>query len=124
MTLNANTLANRYLNNLEKEKRLDGFKNFFEDKKTGLPDNTDFDCVLRPKIDMENSQTQSAQCSSAEEDSDFRRYLAKNNSLKLTEQSSSAVAIPFLLLKKKDGGHRLCMDYRQLNSCLECDMYP
>ncbi|KAF0746803.1 Uncharacterized protein FWK35_00022555, partial [Aphis craccivora] len=42
----------------------------------------------------------------------------------LVEPSTSPRAAPVVLAKKKDGTHRLCIDYRRLNDVTESDAYP
>ena len=42
----------------------------------------------------------------------------------ITEPSSSAWASPLLLVEKKDGTIRLCVDYRKLSSVSRRDAYP
>jgi Reverse transcriptase (RNA-dependent DNA polymerase) len=54
----------------------------------------------------------------------LRRYLEENMSMGLIEQLANDIASPILFVKKKDCSLRLCVDYRQLNNCLERDMYP
>lgn len=42
----------------------------------------------------------------------------------IVERSNSPWASPILLVKKKDGSYRFCVDYRKLNSCTVRDSYP
>lgn len=42
----------------------------------------------------------------------------------IIEKSTSPYASPILLVKKKDGGHRLCVDYRALNKITEKERFP
>ncbi|KAG6452699.1 hypothetical protein O3G_MSEX007747 [Manduca sexta] len=47
--------------------------------------------------------------------------LLKNN---IIRESSSAYASPIILVRKKGGDYRLCVDYRKLNSMTVKDKYP
>ncbi|GBM00253.1 Transposon Ty3-I Gag-Pol polyprotein [Araneus ventricosus] len=42
----------------------------------------------------------------------------------ITEESSGPWATPIVLVKKKDGSTRFCVDYRNLNEITKKDSYP
>jgi hypothetical protein len=42
----------------------------------------------------------------------------------IIEESTSPYASPILLVNKKEGGFRLCVDYRALNKVTEKERYP
>ena len=59
--------------------------------------------------------------------SEFEAVKAHINQLLETQiirESSSPYASPIVLVKKKDGSLRMCVDYRQLNSKTRKDSFP
>jgi hypothetical protein len=54
----------------------------------------------------------------------LKAYIETNLANGFTQQSSSPAAAPILFAKKKDGGLRLCVDYRALNSGTIKNRYP
>lgn len=53
-----------------------------------------------------------------------RKIVAELLSAGIIEESQSPYASPVLLVKKKEGGYRMCVDYRALNKITEKERYP
>lgn len=54
----------------------------------------------------------------------LREELSKMFDENIIEESESPYAPPVVLISKKDGGTRVCIDYRQLNNITVPDRYP
>ena len=52
------------------------------------------------------------------------RQLKKMQATGVIQPSSSPWASPVVLVKKKDGSHRFCVDYRELNTVTKADTFP
>ena len=52
------------------------------------------------------------------------RQLRKMQATGVIQPSSSPWASPVVMVKKKDGSHRFCVDYRVLNSVTKADTFP
>ena len=60
----------------------------------------------------------------AEKDQEVERQVGELVEKGLVEPTDSAWSSPVVLVKKKDGSWRLCVDYRQLNTVTKKDAYP
>ena len=58
------------------------------------------------------------------EDAQVSKELKQLLDAGLLAPSQSPWASPLLILKKKDGGHRIVMDYCRLNPLTKKDLYP
>ncbi|MBW0569329.1 hypothetical protein O181_109044 [Austropuccinia psidii MF-1] len=59
------------------------------------------------------------------QDSDtLRAYISGNVEKGFIQPSSTSTGAPVLFVKKKDGGLRLCVDYRKLNAVTRKNKYP
>ncbi|MBW0533052.1 hypothetical protein O181_072767 [Austropuccinia psidii MF-1] len=54
----------------------------------------------------------------------LRAYISENVEEGFIQPSSSSTGAPFLFVKKRDGGLRLCVDYRKLNAVTRKNKYP
>jgi len=54
----------------------------------------------------------------------LKPYIETNLSNSFIQRSSSSAAAPILFAKKKDGGLRLCVNYRALDSATDKNRYP
>ena len=52
------------------------------------------------------------------------RQLEKMQEMAVIQPSRSPWSSPVVLVRKKDGSHRFCVDYRKLNSVTKADTYP
>ena len=56
--------------------------------------------------------------------SEVARQLHKMQERGVIQPSASPWASPVVLVRKKDGTHRFCVDYRRLNAVTRMDQYP
>ena len=52
------------------------------------------------------------------------RQLQEMQDSGVVQPSSSPWASPMVIVRKKDGTHRLCVDYRDLNAVTKADTFP
>jgi len=55
---------------------------------------------------------------------EVRAYIQKSLDRSIIRESSSPYASPIVLVRKKDGSLRICVDYRRLNAKTHKDAYP
>ena len=55
---------------------------------------------------------------------EMARQIDNMQTAKVIQPSASPWASPVVMVRKKDGSHRFCIDYRQLNSVTKADTYP
>ena len=55
---------------------------------------------------------------------EIARQLDEMQANNIIKPSNSPWASPVVLVRKRDGSHRLCVDYRKLNSVTKTDTYP
>ncbi|MBW0574152.1 hypothetical protein O181_113867 [Austropuccinia psidii MF-1] len=61
---------------------------------------------------------------SKQESDTLRAYISENVEKGFIQPSSSSTGAPVLFVKKKDGGLRLCVNYRKLNAVTRKNKYP
>ncbi|MBW0561963.1 hypothetical protein O181_101678 [Austropuccinia psidii MF-1] len=61
---------------------------------------------------------------SKKESDTLRAYISENVEKVFIQPSSCSTGAPVLFVKKKDGGLRLCVDYRKLNAVTRKNKYP
>ncbi|MBW0508733.1 hypothetical protein O181_048448 [Austropuccinia psidii MF-1] len=54
----------------------------------------------------------------------LRAYISENEGKYFIRPGSSSTGAPFLVVKKKDGGLHLCVEYRKLNAVTKKNRYP
>ncbi len=102
---------------------LDAYQDVFEPLPPGLPPERDVD----HHIDLlPGTKPPSKQCyrMSPAELAEVRRQLAEYTDKGWIEPSVSPYGAPVLLVKKKDGSMRCCVDYRALNASTIKNKYP
>ncbi|KAL4367674.1 hypothetical protein GQ457_05G014770 [Hibiscus cannabinus] len=101
---------------------LEGYKEVFEEPK-GMPPprNQDHAIILKPKAQPVNLRPYRFP---HHQKSEIERQIKEMLSASIIQSSQSPFASPCLLVKKKDGTWRLCVDYRKLNSMIVKNKFP
>ena len=96
---------------------------FSKTRAQSLPPHRPYDCAidLRPGATLPSSRLYSL---SLPEKAAMEEYISESLAAGLIRPSSSQVAAGFFFVKKKDGGLRPCIDYRQLNDITLKNKYP
>ena len=96
---------------------------FSKTRAQALPPHRPYDCSinLRPGATLPSSRLYSL---SLPEKTSMDEYITESLAAGLIRPSSSPVAAGFFFVKKKDGGLRPCIDYRQLNAITVKNKYP
>jgi len=101
--------------------RLDVFEN--EEKTTVRPHRPGIDL----EIDLEEGKTvpiKKIYALSSDQLQELHRYIKQNKDRGRIRRVKSGRASPRRFVKKKDGKHRLCADYRALNEVTKKDRHP
>ena len=88
-----------------------------------LPPHRPFDCTI-PVTTSTMPPPAATYQMAQDERKELREYLDKYLKLGWVYETDAPTASPILFVSKKDGGKRLCVDYRRLNSITESRCYP
>ena len=97
---------------------------FEEEERKDLPphrDGADHEIILQ---EGKTAPTNIIYKLSPREDQEAKSYIDKNLARGWIRKSKSPASSPILFIAKKDGGLRLCVDYRGLNDVSIKDQYP
>jgi hypothetical protein len=98
------------------------YARFFSNTKK-LRENSEFDCVLEPTENIKNYKNQALRRTSYVEDFKLKKFIEEHLRMGFIQPSTSNILSPFLFVKK-DGTVCMCVDFRQINSMIEKDVYP
>ncbi|KAD7478366.1 hypothetical protein E3N88_01502 [Mikania micrantha] len=109
-------------NSKELQRLLDEFQDIFEVPK-GLPPSRDCDHKIKLKDDSIQLNLKPYRYPAAQKNiiEQMTQELLDSGFIR---NSTSSFAAPVVLVKKKDGSWRMCVDYRRLNAATVKDVYP